>query len=116
ASCHGGVVEADGETGCWGSNVHGQVGGGEAASPGISAPALVAGSHTWTAITTGWNFTGGLERGGRAYCWGDNASGQLGNGAISERRSPEPVSASPSFIAIAAGNAHAWGVTGQGDE
>src|SRR5678816_3376931 len=47
--------------------------------------------------------------------WGDNASGQLGNGAISERRSPEPVSASPSFIAIAAGNAHACGVTAQGD-
>ena len=114
-AAHSCGLEADGEAWCWGSNVHGQVGGGEAASPGISAPALVAGSHTWTAITTGWNFTCGLERGGRAYCWGDNASGQLGNGAISERRSPEPVSASPSFIAIAAGNAHACGVTAQGD-
>jgi len=114
-AAHSCGLEADGEAWCWGSNVHGQVGGGEAASPGISAPALVAGSHTWTAITAGWNFTCGLERGGRAYCWGDNASGQLGNGAISERRSPEPVSSSLSFTAIAAGNAHACGVTAQGD-
>ncbi|HEV8217511.1 MAG TPA: protein kinase [Gemmatimonadaceae bacterium] len=114
-AAHSCGLESDGEAWCWGSNVHGQIGGGDAASPGISAPALVVGSHQWTAITAGWNFTCGLERGGRAYCWGDNASGQLGNGAINERRSPEPVSGNLSFVAIAAGNAHACGVTAQGE-
>ena len=108
-------LEPDGDAWCWGSNVHGQVGGGDLASPGISAPALVAGGHQWATITTGWNFTCALERGGRAYCWGENASGQIGNGATTESRSPAPVSGDFSFVAIAAGNAHACGVTAQGD-
>ena len=114
-AAHSCGLESDGDAWCWGSNVHGQVGGGDAASPGISAPALVTGLHQWSAIAAGWNFTCGLERGGRAYCWGENASGELGNGATTERRSPELVSDYLSFIAIAAGNAHACGVTAQGD-
>jgi alpha-tubulin suppressor-like RCC1 family protein/tRNA A-37 threonylcarbamoyl transferase component Bud32 len=114
-AAHSCGLESDGEAWCWGANVHGQVGGGEMASPAISAPVLVTGRHQWTAITAGWNFTCGLERGGRAYCWGENASGQLGNGTTTERRSPEPVSGDLSFIAVAAGNAHACGVTAQGD-
>ena len=114
-AAHSCGLEADGDAWCWGSNVHGQVGGGDLASPGISAPSLVAGGHSWAAITAGWTFTCGLERGGRAYCWGENVSGQLGNGTTTERRSPEPVSADFSFVAIAAGNSHACGVTAQGD-
>ena len=114
-AAHSCGLESDGDAWCWGANVHGQVGGGDAASPGISAPVLVTGLHQWIAITAGWNFTCALERGGRAYCWGDNASGELGNGTTTERRSPELVSGDLSFIAIAAGNAHACGVTAQGD-
>jgi alpha-tubulin suppressor-like RCC1 family protein len=114
-AAHSCALESDGDAWCWGSNVHGQVGGGEQASPGISAPALVVGGHSWTAITAGWTFTCGLERGGRPYCWGENVSGQLGNGTSTERRSPDAVSGGLSFVAIAAGNSHACGVTAQGD-
>jgi len=114
-AAHSCALEADGDAWCWGSNVHGQIGGGDQASPGISAPSLVVGGHSWTAITTGWTFTCGLERGGRAYCWGENVSGQLGNGTTTERRSPDAVSGDLSFVAIAAGNSHACGVTAQGD-
>jgi alpha-tubulin suppressor-like RCC1 family protein len=108
-------LQSDGEAWCWGSNVHGQVGGGDLASPGISAPGLVAGGHRWSAVSTGWNFTCGVERGGRAYCWGENASGEVGDGTTTERRSPVAVSTDVSFATIAAGNAHACGITTQGE-
>jgi alpha-tubulin suppressor-like RCC1 family protein/tRNA A-37 threonylcarbamoyl transferase component Bud32 len=114
-AAHSCGLESDGDLWCWGSNVHGQIGGGDLASPGISAPALVAGGHQWSTITAGWNFTCALDRNGRAYCWGDNASGQLGNGATSESRSPALVAGDLTFVAIAAGNAHACGVTAQGE-
>jgi alpha-tubulin suppressor-like RCC1 family protein/tRNA A-37 threonylcarbamoyl transferase component Bud32 len=114
-AAHSCGLESDGDLWCWGSNVHGQVGGGDLASPGISAPALVAGGHQWSTITVGWNFSCALDRNGRAYCWGDNASGQLGNGATTESRSPAAVAGDLTFVAIAAGNAHACGVTPQGE-
>jgi serine/threonine protein kinase/alpha-tubulin suppressor-like RCC1 family protein len=114
-AAHSCALQPDGDAWCWGSNVHGQVGGGDLASPGISAPTLVAGGHRWAAISAGWNFTCAVERGGRAYCWGDNASGELGDGTTTERRSPVAVSGDLSFIAVAAGNSHACGVTPQGD-
>ena len=114
-AAHSCGLESDGDAWCWGSNVHGQVGGGELASPGISAPALVTGGHQWATITAGWNFTCASDRNGRAYCWGDNASGQLGNGTTTESRSPSAVSGDLTFVSVAAGNAHACGVTAQGD-
>ena len=114
-AAHSCGLQSDGDAWCWGSNVHGQVGGGDLASPGISAPALVAGAHRWAAISAGWNFTCAIERGGRAYCWGENASGELGDGTTTEHRSPVALSGDLTFVAIAAGNAHACGVTPQGD-
>src|SRR4029079_6251819 len=51
----------------------------------------------------------------RAYCWGDNASGQLGDGATTEHRSPDAVSGDLPFVAIAAWNSDACGVTAGGD-
>ncbi len=114
-AAHSCGLQSDGDAWCWGSNVHGQVGGGEIASPGISAPTLVTGAHRWAAISAGWNFTCGVERGGRVYCWGDNASGQLGDGTTTERRSPVAVSGDLTFVAASAGNAHACAVTAQGD-
>ena len=114
-AAHSCGLQSDGDAWCWGSNVHGQVGGGEIASPGISAPTLVAGGHRWSAVSAGWNFTCGVERGGRAYCWGENASGELGDGTTTEHRNPVAISGDLTFVAIAAGNAHACGVTPQGD-
>jgi alpha-tubulin suppressor-like RCC1 family protein len=48
----------------------------------------------------------------RAYCWGYNADGQLGNGTTSfERLSPTPVAGGLSFRQISAGYYHSCGVT-----
>jgi alpha-tubulin suppressor-like RCC1 family protein len=48
---------------------------------------------------------------GRAFCWGRNEEGQLGDGTRIDRRSPTAVAGGLTFAAIAAGDLHTCGVT-----
>jgi len=46
-----------------------------------------------------------------AYCWGQNTSGQLGNGTTTSSSSPVAVGGGLSFGSISAGALHSCGVT-----
>jgi alpha-tubulin suppressor-like RCC1 family protein len=63
-------------------------------------------------ISAGSNHTCGVTLDGIAYCWGDNSSGQLGNGAKTNSPTPIPVSGALSFAMVSAGGHHTCGVTG----
>src|ERR1022692_1460448 len=52
-----------------------------AASQGASHPASPAASHGAAALITAGSFHSCAIESGKAYCWGDNGSGQLGNGS-----------------------------------
>ena len=52
---------------------------------------------------------------GRAYCWGDNRWGQLGNGTTTSHSTPGPVAGSRRFKQVATGERHSCGLT-TGDE
>jgi alpha-tubulin suppressor-like RCC1 family protein len=71
----------------------------------------VVGSQRFVSIDVGWNFTCGLADAGKAWCWGDNSAGQLGDGTTTNRRQPTPVQGAIGFQAISAGSAHACGIT-----
>ncbi len=59
---------------CWGANTFGQLGVGTPG--GLSAtPESIAGSLTFTSLSSGGLHTCGLTAGGRPYCWGDNVYG-----------------------------------------
>jgi alpha-tubulin suppressor-like RCC1 family protein len=77
---------------CWGSNGEGQLGVGSGTSHS-SSPVRVAGGLAFSAVSAGtlgyhncaWTTTG------RAYCWGRNTSGQLGDGTTTTRLRPVAV-------------------------
>ena len=66
----------------------------------------------FNAISAGDNHTCGLTPAGVAYCWGDNSSGQLGNGTMSNSATPVPVAGGLSFSMLSAGGQQTCAVTG----
>jgi alpha-tubulin suppressor-like RCC1 family protein len=70
-------TEIGGGTYCWGLNLSGLLGTGTTTEISTT-PQLVAGGHTFTALSAGPAHICGLTPDGTAYCWGDNAAMQLG--------------------------------------
>jgi alpha-tubulin suppressor-like RCC1 family protein len=75
---------------CWGSNEFGQLGRLGSSS---TTPVQVAGGLRFLGLTVGaiGQHTCGVTRDNRAYCWGQNGSGQLGDGTHTHRSTPVAV-------------------------
>ena len=90
---HSCALLEDGTLHCWGSNQKGQLGTGfDGATLVMSAvPMPVAGLAAGVVkLTAGAYHTCALLKGGQAACWGDNQSGQLGDGTRVSRTRPTP--------------------------
>jgi alpha-tubulin suppressor-like RCC1 family protein len=75
----------NGTVACWGLNAYGTLGvtstGQQCASTTCSTfPLLISGVTGATEIAAGQNHVCALVAGGAVKCWGENGSGQLGNG------------------------------------
>jgi alpha-tubulin suppressor-like RCC1 family protein len=62
-------------------------------------------------VTTGRDHTCGETTGSRAYCWGYNYRGQLGDGTTTTRLIPAPVTGGLFFAQVSAGWSHTCGKT-----
>jgi alpha-tubulin suppressor-like RCC1 family protein len=108
---------ADGKAYCWGSNGNGQLGDNNAPTAARVPVAVKSDSgplagKTVTAISAGYNHTCAVAD-GKAYCWGWNYYGQLGdNNAPTDAKVPVAVSADTgplsgkTVTAISAGEPH----------
>ncbi len=124
---------ADGKAYCWGSNQYGQLGsgttGGEAHLPAPVYAAGVLAGKTVTDIAVGLDGYVCAVADGKAYCWGRNRYGQLGNGTTTDSAVPVAVTASGvlsgrTVTKVATGDGHAcvvadgapycWGLGGNG--
>ena len=107
------AVTVGGSVKCWGSNYYGQVGDGTTIDK--LAPAAVSGLASGvTAIAAGVGHTCAVMVGGGVKCWGDNHSGQLGDGAGIFSVIPVNVSGLPAdsgLTAVASGNHHTCALT-----
>lgn len=66
-------------------------------------------------LAAGHRFTCAVGGGGAVFCWGDNDSGQLGDGTRTARRAPVRVRGLQGVVEVACGGQHACARTAQGD-
>lgn len=106
---------------CWGYNGSGQLGTGDflnkLAPTQVTMPALVTAFDS-ASLAAGAQHTCAMTPAGAAYCWGSNAFGQLGKGAVSTRDSIPQLVAAPAGIVFArmyAGESHSCALSTAGD-
>ena len=80
-----------GSADCWGSNYYGQLGNGTTTELSM-IPVAVNGLGEADAIATGGFHACALLTRGTVDCWGDNATGDLGDGSTTESTTPVAVS------------------------
>jgi len=98
----------------WGRNSYGQLGDGTATSR-LSPVTVVGGITNWSQLSAGAVHSLGLTSAGIAYGWGNNSSGQLGDGTATSRLSPVTVVGGiTNWSQLSAGNSHSLGVTSTG--
>ena len=62
-------------------------------------------------VVAGAEHSCALRSDGRAYCWGRNSSGQLGDGTTTDRAAPVAAATSLTFKALSAGATHTCGIS-----
>jgi alpha-tubulin suppressor-like RCC1 family protein len=118
------AVTTDQRAYCWGWNGEGQLGIVGAGNLRLG-PAAVAGGRRFASVRAGYHHTCGVTPADKAFCWGENISGQLGDGTTTSRREPVAVARGLAFTSVVAGtdhtcgrttnsNAWCWGANGSG--
>jgi alpha-tubulin suppressor-like RCC1 family protein len=128
------ALDTSGRAYCWGGNIYGELGdgntAGSAAPVAVNTGGVLAGKAL-TQVSAGAEHACVLDTAGRAYCWGINFSGELGDGTTTDSHVPVAVDASgvlagKKLTKLAAGNsstcaldasgaAYCWGANDVGE-
>jgi alpha-tubulin suppressor-like RCC1 family protein len=106
-------VTTDNRAFCWGRNINGQLGDGSLFVDQLT-PVAVAGALLFRQVSTRRDHTCGVTTDDRAFCWGWNQFGQLGDGTTppgTDRPTPGAVAGGLRFRRVSAGGEHTCGVT-----
>jgi alpha-tubulin suppressor-like RCC1 family protein len=106
-------LASDDKASCWGSNQFGQLGDGTSALF-HNTPVRVAGSRRFRQIHPGLNHTCAITFDDVAFCWGQNDTGELGDGTTADRNVPVQVHGGIRLKQVRAGGGQSCGLTGAG--
>ncbi|WP_350356638.1 T9SS type A sorting domain-containing protein [Hymenobacter canadensis] len=122
---HSAALQTDGKLWMWGRNNAGQLGNGSTAAQSstpvvVVTPSTALTGTTWKQVAAGTFHTVALRSDGTLWAWGDNSSGQLGDGSTTSQRIPvfvpTPVGAQAgtSWTQVVAGYAHTLALRSDG--
>jgi alpha-tubulin suppressor-like RCC1 family protein len=95
---------------CWGWNRYGQLGNRSSSTTRLT-PGPVSDGLAFRLVSAGGAHTCGVTPGNKAYCWGWNRYGQLGDGTKDRRSRPTAVAGGMTFRGVSPGAGHTCGVT-----
>jgi alpha-tubulin suppressor-like RCC1 family protein len=127
------ALDSTGLAYCWGDNTRGQLGNNSTTNSPVPVAVTATGALsgvTLTQISAGNAFACALGSTGAAYCWGYNASGQLGNSSTTSSSVPVAVTTTGVLSGVtltqvtpgvsftcalgSTGAAYCWGLNGNG--
>jgi len=85
---HSLAIKRSGTLWSWGSNEYGQLGNGDNTYSNKNIPVPVSSGTPWAAVSAGIWHSVGLKVTGTIWTWGNNDSGQLGDGSFVETNTP----------------------------
>lgn len=108
------VITSAGVIKCWGRNPDGRLGDGTTNQQLL--PVNVSGMNERAVYVSGGSYhTCAITESGYVKCWGENTSGQLGDGSTTRRLTPVRVNGiTRGVIGLAAGTAHSCNLTEDG--
>lgn len=74
----------------------------------------MAGGRRFDTVNAGWFHTCGVTLARRAFCWGFNVEGQLGDGTTTDRSRPVSVGGGLRLALVRGGALHSCGVASDG--
>jgi len=117
---HACVLLRSGRIMCWGLGTSGQLGNGSFFPP-EEGPSTSPTPVEVTVITDGWSLvfssyihTCAIQENGKAYCWGRNEHGELGNGTFENSAVPVEVTGLAEVSSIFAGHHHTCAIDPSG--
>ncbi|MEO6742278.1 MAG: hypothetical protein ABIP20_18700, partial [Chthoniobacteraceae bacterium] len=99
------ATRSDGTLWGWGFNSSGQVGNGSTTTP-VTTPIQIGIATNWRSIATGQFHTTAIRSDGTLWSWGQNGSGQLGDGTTTNRSSPVQIGIATNWETVADGYTH----------
>jgi alpha-tubulin suppressor-like RCC1 family protein len=101
---------------CWGSDGYRQLGNGTTDVDRPTPSAVAGGITDWRSFSAGGGHTCAVRANHRAYCWGLDATGQLGDaGTATNQPTPRPVAGgATNWTRISAGGDHTCGLQSTG--